>query len=508
MTTQTILFLIGSLILGSGLGVAFRIFYVKKITKDAEDKTTLIIEEAHNKKMKIILEAKDESIKILENVKNEEKERRSKLEQLEDRLNKKEVQLDKRLEESDLKRESLENKANEVRKIKEQIESIKIEQEKALEKIAELKKEEAKEILLKKVEEDVKEDLVKRVEKVEQEIRDEAENKSKDILAQAIQKYASEVVSESTVTLVELPSDEMKGRIIGREGRNINAIERATGVDIIVDDTPGVIVISGFDLVRRHVAKLALEKLLSDGRIHPTRIEEAVNKAKEEIKKNIKDIGEKVVYEIGITGLHPDLIRLLGRLKYRTSYGQNVLKHSIEVCYIASHLAEELKADVSVCKKAALLHDIGKAVDHEIAGDHASIGRDIARKYGLGQDIIDAIESHEGTMKFKSLEAVIVYIANKISVTRPGARKDALESYIKRLKDIENLVNSFPGVEKSFAIQAGREVRVIANPLEIDDLGAIKLARDIANKIEKDMEYPGQIKISLIREKRMIEYAK
>jgi len=508
MTTTWILIVCVSFLIGGGIGILGRLFYVKKLNKEADDKSSLILEEAKNKKMQIVLEAKDESLKILDKAKEEEKRHRAKLQELEERLNKKELQIDKRLENIESHKETLEQKAKEVKSIKMQIEAIKESQEVELSKISNLNKEDAREILLKKVEEDMKDDLVERIEKVEESIQAEAENKAKDVMAQAIQKYASEVVSETTVTLVDLPSDEMKGRIIGREGRNINAIERATGVDIIVDDTPGVIVISGFDLIRRHTAKLALEKLLSDGRIHPTRIEEAVNKAREEIKKNIKDIGEKVVYEIGITGLHPDLIKLLGRLKYRTSFGRNVLKHSVEVCYIASHLAEELGADVNVAQKAGLLHDIGKAVDHEISGDHSSIGRDIARKYGLPKHIIDAIESHEGITKPKTLEGVIVYVANKIANTRPGARKDSLESYVKRLRDIENLVTSFDGVKKSYAIQAGREVRVIVNPEEIDDLKAVKLAREIANTIERDMEYPGQIKVSLLREKRIVEFAK
>jgi len=508
MNTSLIVYLILSFVLGGGLGIAARLIYVKKVKKDNKQKASFILEEAENKKMKMILEGKDQAINILENAKKEEREKRQKLQQIEDRLNNKELHIDKKIENIDKQKESLENKAQEVKQIKVQIDKIKDSQEVELSKISNLSKDEAKNILLKKVEEDIRDDLVKRIEKVEEEIEAEAKEKAKDILGQAIQKYASEVVSETTVTLVDIPNDEMKGRIIGREGRNINAIERATGVDIIVDDTPGVIVISGFDLIRRYIAKLALEKLISDGRIHPTRIEEAVKKAKEQIRKNVKDIGEKVVYEIGITGLHPDLIKLLGRLKFRTSYGQNVLKHSVEVCYIAGHLAEEIGADVTICKKAGLLHDIGRAVDHEIAGEHSVIGRDIAKKYGLGQAVIDAIESHEGSTKFKSLEALIVYVANKIAITRPGARKDGLESYIKRLKDLEDLVTSFDGITQTFAIQAGREVRVIANPEEIDDLKAINLAREIANTIEKDLEYPGQIKVSLIREKRMIEYAK
>jgi ribonuclease Y len=315
-------------------------------------------------------------------------------------------------------------------------------------------------------------------------------------------------VAESTVTTVNLPSDDMKGRVIGREGRNINTFERITGVDVIVDDTPSTVIISGFDLVRRYVAKLALEKLIEDGRIHPTRIEETVEKAKEDVNKMIKEFGEKVVYDMGITGLHPDLIKLVGRLRFRTSHGQNVLKHSVEVANIAAALAEQLGADPFEAKKAGLLHDIGKAVDHEISGKHEIIGYDIARKYGLNTTIATAIKTHHGVETPKTIEGICVYVANMISKTRPGAKRDGLETYIKRLEKIEELTKTFEGVENAYAIQAGREVRVIINPDKIDDLDAMKLASEIAHKIEKDLEYPGQIKINVLRERRILEYAK
>ena len=326
-------------------------------------------------------------------------------------------------------------------------------------------------------------------------------------MADAIQKYAAETASESTATIVNLPSDDMKGRIIGREGRNINTFEQATGIDVIVDDTPGSILISVFDLIRRYIAKVSLERLISDGRIHPARIEETVEKVKEEVNVMVKELGEKAAFETGVSGLHPNLVKLLGRLKFRTSYGQNVLKHSMEVSFLAASLAGELGADVSICRKAGLLHDIGKAVDHEIQGPHAQIGRDIARKFGLSEDIVHAIESHEGDPEPRSVEAMVLAAANQIAIARPGANKDNLETFIKILQDIEAISNSFKGVGKSFAVQAGNELRVFVAPEEIDDLEATKLSYSIARKIEKDLQYAGQIKVNVVRETRVEEFA-
>ncbi len=380
-------------------------------------------------------------------------------------------------------------------------------QEVELEKVAQMSKDEAKKILLKKVEDDTKEVLVEQIKKTEKEVQAQAEQRAKYIIAEAVQRYAAETTAESTATIVSLPSDDMKGRIIGREGRNINTFEEITGIDVIVDDTPGSIVISGFDLVRRYIAKITLERLIEDGRIHPARIEETYEKVKEEVSKLIKELGEKAAFDAGVAGLHPNLIKLLGRLKFRVSYGQNVLKHSMEVAFLAASLASELGGDVNICKRAGLLHDIGKAVDHEIQGHHATIGRDIAKKFGLKDNVIHCIEAHHGDPKPETLEAMIVSAANAIANARPGANKDNLDNYIKRLDELENVCNAFEGVKKSYAIQAGTEVRIFVDPKEVDDLGAVKMSHDITRKIERDLQYPGQIKVNVVRETRSEEFA-
>jgi ribonuclease Y len=358
------------------------------------------------------------------------------------------------------------------------------------------------------VSEEAKEDLVAQTKKAEQEMRDEAENKAKEIIVNAVQKYAAETTVESTSTMVDIPADDMKGRIIGREGRNINTFEELTGVDVIVDDTPGSIVISGFDLVRRYIAKVALERLIEDGRIHPARIEEVVKKAKEEVGQLIRELGEKAVYRTGVAGLPTELVKILGRLKFRTAHGQNVLKHSMEVSFLAASLASELGADVELCRKAGLLHDVGKAVDHEIQAPHALISRDILKKFGLSKDVIHCVEAHEGDVAPESLEAKVVQVANKISETRPGADKDNLENFVKRLKEVENVANSYEGVQKSYAIQAGRQVRVFVDPAVVDDLTAAKMAHRIAAQIEDQLGYPGEIRVHVLRESRAEDVAK
>ncbi len=363
-------------------------------------------------------------------------------------------------------------------------------------------------MLLKHYEKEYSNDIVEHLQKVEENLKEEADDKAKDIIVHSIQRYASEVASESTATIVDLPNDEVKGRIIGREGRNINAFETKTGVDVIVDDTPGSILISGFDLMRRYIAKRSLEELIQDGRIHPARIEETIDKVTKEVNKLIKESGEKACFELGITGFQPDLIKLIGRLRFRTSYGQNILKHSVEVGFLCAGIAGELGADIEAAKKAGFLHDIGKAVDHEIEGSHAIIGGSIARKFGLSDHIVNAIESHHEEVKPESVEALIVAAADAISSSRPGARRESLESYIKRLKELEAVANSFEGVKKTFAIQAGREVRVIVSPEDIDDVKMKTLSFDIARKIEGDLAYPGEIKVNVIRETRSVEYAK
>ena len=377
-----------------------------------------------------------------------------------------------------------------------------------MEKIAAMTKDEAKDMLLRKVEEESKADIVIQIKKAEKELKEKVDEKAKWIIADAIARCASETTAESTATIVNLPNDEMKGRIIGREGRNINTFEQMTGVDVIVDDTPGSIVISGFDLVRRYIAKVALEKLIEDGRIHPARIEETVEKVKDEVNVLIKELGEKAVLETGVTGFHVNLVKILGRLKFRVTHGQNALKHSMEVSFLAGNLASELGADVTVCRRAGLLHDIGKAVDHEIPGHHAKIGADIARKFGLAKEVIHAIEAHHGDPAPETLEAQLVQAANSISNARPGASKDNLDMYMKRLIELENLCNDFNGVRKAFAIQAGTEVRIFVNPDELDDLESVKLSYNIARKIEHDLQHPGPVKVHVIRETEAEEYAK
>ncbi len=498
------------------LGYFLRKFIAQKQIASAEAKAEKLLASAYSQKKEILLQAKDEALKIKEEAKREEKERLKKIEDLEQKLRKKEEIVDAKGISLERKETELLKRENQLKKTEEEITKLKQEADRKLEEIAGFSKDQAQEILLKKVEEEVKEDLAKKIKVLEEQAKEEAEKKAREIIATAIQRIAAEHTTETTISTVSLPSDEMKGRIIGREGRNIQAFEKVTGVDLIVDDTPEVVVISCFDPVRRAIAKRALEKLILDGRIQPARIEEMVKKAEKEIEAEIKEAGERAVFETGVKGLHPDLIKLLGRLKFRTSYGQNVLKHSIEVAHIAGILAAEIGADVEAIKKAALLHDIGKALDHEISGSHAQISRDIARKYGLDERIVHAIEAHHEEVEpqtkeaalLATIESLILQAADAISASRPGARRETLEAYIKRLAELENIANSFKGVEKAYAIQAGREIRVIVKPEDISDLEAVKLSRDIAAKIEKELEYPGQIKVNVIRETRAVEFAK
>ena len=465
-------------------------------------------ENLSKKAKEIILEAKDEALKIKEEAKKEEKERRKYLEDIEHSLRRKEELLENRFVSFDEKQKGQEEKEKDLNGIREKLLSIRKEQETLLSKIAKISKDEAKRVLLDLIEKEYKDEILKKIKDMEAVTKEEAESKSRAILADVIQRIASEQATETTTSSVHLPSDEMKGRIIGREGRNIQIFEKATGTDVIIDDTPETVTISAFDPIRREVAKTALEKLLADGRIQPARIEEQVEKAKEEIGRRMREAGEHAAIEVGITGLHPDIIKILGRLRYRTSYGQNVLQHSIESAHIAGLLADELGANTAVAKKAALLHDLGKAVDQEIAGAHHHISRDILKKYGFPPEVVHAVEAHHDDIEAKTTEAVIVKAADAISSSRPGARRESLEGYVKRLKELENIANAFPGVEKSYAISAGREVRIIVRPEEIDDLASAKLAHDIAKKVEKEVQYPGQIKVNVIRETRAVEYAK
>jgi ribonuclease Y len=492
---------------GIAVGYFYRKRQVETKNRDLQERGELLIQQANTKSQEIIFKAKNDALKIMEEAKNEEEKKMDQLRKMEERLVNKEEVLEKKLQESENVRNELENKVASVRQLREDVQKLHDLQLEELRKISGMSKEEARALLLKQVEEESKEDIVRAIQKSEKELRDQSRERAKFILADAIQKYAAETATESTATIVSLPSDDLKGRIIGREGRNINTFEQATGIDVIVDDTPGSIVISGFDLVRRYIAKVALEKLIADGRIHPARIEETVEKTKEEVNVMIKELGEKAVFETNVTGLHPNLIKLLGRLKFRTSYGQNVLKHSMEVAALAANLASELGADINVCRKAGLLHDIGKAVDHEIQGHHAAIGRDIAKKFGLQEAVIHAIEAHHGDPEPRTVEAMIIQAANAISNARPGATRDDLDAFIKRLEELENVANSFQGVKKSFAVQAGSEVRIFVTPELVDDLSAIKLSHEIARKIERDLQYPGQVKVSVIRETRAEEFA-
>lgn len=492
---------------GSFGGYYYRKKQIETKNKDLVGKAEKILADAKNKSNEILYESRNEAFKLQNEMKREEQTRQSQLNQIEERLMKKEQGIDKKDEEMEKMRTELDNKVTSVKQLRDEVEEIYKLQAQQLEKVAAMSKEEAKEVLIKQVEEEFKEDIVIQIQKSEKDLRDKAQEKAKWIIADAIARYAGETTAESTATIVNLPNDEMKGRIIGREGRNINTFEQITGVDVIVDDTPGSIVLSGFDLVRRYIAKVALERLIEDGRIHPARIEEMIEKVKDEVNLLIKELGEKAVMETGVTGLHPNLVKILGRLKFRVNHGQNALKHSIEVSFLAASLASEVGANVAICRKAGLLHDIGKAVDHEIPGHHAKIGADIAKKFGLPDVVIHAIEAHHGTPEPQSIEAQLVYAANLISNARPGANKDNLDTYIKRMQELENICMTFPGIKKTFAVQAGTEVRIFVSPEHLDDLEAIKLSYNIARKIETDVQHPGPVKVHVLRETRAEAFA-
>lgn len=478
----------------------------------AEAEAKRIIEEAkqkaETKKREILVEARDEVHRLRNEFERENRERRNELQRAEKRLIKKEEMLDSKSLAVEKKDEMLQKKLKEIETKQEQLEGIHQQQIEELERISGLSTEEAKNILIANIKREAEQEAAMAVKEIEKEAKETAERRAREIITYAIQKCSADHVAETTVSVVDLPNDEMKGRIIGREGRNIRALEQLTGIDIIIDDTPEAVVISGFDPIRREVARLALEKLIADGRIHPARIEEMVEKARKEVDQIIKDEGEQATLETGVHGLHPELIKLLGRLKFRTSYGQNVLKHSIEVSYLSGIMAAELGADVKVAKRAGLLHDIGKAVDHEVEGPHVAIGEELAKKYKESKAVVHAIAAHHGDMEPQTIEAVLVQAADAISAARPGARRETLETYIKRLEKLEEISNSFEGVEKSFAIQAGREVRIMVKPEVTTDDSIVLIAKDIVKKIEEEMEYPGQIKVNVIREIRATEYAK
>ena len=493
-------------------GILYRKKVAEKQIGSAEEEAKRIINEAikggENKKREMLLEAKEEIHKTRTEQERENKERRNELQKQERRLQQKEESLDKKLDIHEKKEEELAKKVAAVQKQQDEVTLIKKGQLEMLEKISGMTQEEAKTYLLNNVESEVRHETAMKIKEIEAQLKDEAEQKAREIITTAIQRCAADHAAEATVSVVPLPNDEMKGRIIGREGRNIRTLETITGVDLIIDDTPEAITVSSFDPVRREVARLALEKLIADGRIHPTRIEDMVEKARREVDHTIKLEGERATFETGIHNLHPELIKLLGRQKYRTSYGQNVLNHSIEVAHIAGLLASELGVDVTLAKRAGLLHDLGKSVDHEMEGSHVQLGVELARKYKENPIVINAIEAHHGDVEPQSIVACLVQAADAISAARPGARRENVENYIRRLEKLEELTNSFPGVDKSYAIQAGREVRIMVKPEEVSEDSMILLAHDLARKIESELEYPGQIKINVIRETKAVDYAK
>lgn len=485
------------LLLGGATGFLVRHLTLAKKLKQSE-----------TKQKELLVDAKSEALKIKEQA---EKERGEKLKDLNDRersIIRREDNLEARSEKVEKERERLEGEVKRVQEEAKKIDSLLLERKKALERVAKLKSKDAKDELLREVEREYKEEIIKKVRDMKALLKENSEEEAKKVITSAIDRISSEFTAEHTTYAVHIPSEEMKGRIIGKEGRNIQAFEKASGVDLVIDETPDTVLLSSFDPIRRHVAKVALERLVSDGRIQPSRIEEVIKKAREDIKKETKEAGEKAVFDLGVHGLHQDLIKIIGNLKFRTSYGQNVLAHSIEVANIAALLAAEVGADISIVKKAGILHDVGKAVSHEIQGSHHHISAEIARKYGLSEDVIHAIKAHHDDIEAKTVEAILVKAADAISGSRPGARRETLENYVQRLKDLENVANSFEGVDKSFAIQAGREVRIIVRPEEVSDLEAMKLAKDIARKIEGDLQYPGIIKVNVIRETRAEEMAR
>jgi len=505
-----------SILLGIAVGIIAGYFVRKNIYESkigqANSEADRIIKQAEDDSKRIhkekLLEAQEEIHKLRTESERENKERRSDLQKFERRVIQKEEILDKKLHNLEQKETSLGDKLKNVARKEEEIEAIKAQQLEKLESISGITSDKAKEIILTNAERDVRREMSIMIKEIESQAKEEAEKKSREIIGYAIQKCAADHVAETTVTVVNLPNDEMKGRIIGREGRNIRTLETLTGIDLIIDDTPEAVILSGFDPIRREVARIALEKLIADGRIHPARIEEMVEKARKEVDNIIKEYGEQAAFETGVHGIHPELIKLLGRLNYRTSYGQNVLKHSIEVAHIAGIMAAEIGADIRLAKRAGLLHDIGKAVDHEMEGTHVEIGMDLLKRYKESKEVVHAMSTHHGDYEPQTIEAVLVTAADAISAARPGARRETLEAYIRRLEKLEEIANSYEGVDKSFAIQAGREIRIMVKPENVSDEDIHLLARDMTKRIEDELEYPGQIKVSIIRETRAIEYAK
>ncbi len=512
MTMTGILAVFFSFVIGvvfGGMAIfLFRRMMVNRQIRLAQRKAAKIEAEANEEAKKTLNEAKREVDKTKSAADADYRERRSELQRQENRLSQKTETLDRKLEGAEQRERNLTNKEKEITSVRSELDEIRAKQLKQLEMISGMSTAEAKKLFLDAIETEMEKETSRRLREWEANFREEADKKAQDILSQAIQRCASEVVTETTVAAVPLPSDEMKGRLIGREGRNIRALEQATGVDLIVDDTPEAVTLSSFDPVRREIARLALTKLITDGRIHPARIEEVVNKTKEDVEAAIQNAGEQAAYQVGVHGLRPELVKLLGRLKYRTSYGQNVLNHSVEVAHLAGMIAGELGVNVATAKKAGLLHDIGKAVDREVEGPHAAIGADLVKQWDKAPEVVQGVGEHHFETDSTSVWGFLVAAADAVSSARPGARRESLERYLKRLRELEDIANDFKGVEKSYAIQAGREIRILVKPEEIDDLGAMRLARDIVKKIEEGLEYPGQIKVTVLRETRAVDYAK
>ena len=507
-----LILLVVAFLIGRKSGITYENRLNESKIGNADEKAREIIDEAlktaENKKREALLEAKEENLKVKNDLDNEIKERRAEIQEYEKRVLSKEETLDKKTDALEKREKAQQQRENSFEKEKERVEELRQSHMRELEKISGLTSEQAKEYLLKQVEEDVKHETAVLIKDMERQAKEEADKKAKEYIVTAIQRCAADHVSESTISVVPLPGDEMKGRIIGREGRNIRTLENLTGVDLIIDDTPEAVILSGFDPVRREIARVALEKLIIDGRIHPARIEEMVDKAKKEVETIIREEGEAATLEVGVHGIHPELVRLLGRMKYRTSFGQNALKHSIEVAQLCGLLAAEVGADVRTAKRAGLLHDIGKSVDQEMEGPHVQIGADLCRKYKETPLIVNAVEAHHGDVEAESMIAVLVQAADAISAARPGARRETMETYTNRLKQLEDVANSFKGVDKSFAIQAGREVRVIVEPDQISDDEMVIMAREMSKRIEDELQYPGTIKVNIIRESRVVDYAK
>jgi ribonuclease Y len=474
----------------------------------AERKASRILGEAERRQKEILLEAKEEAISLRHQAEGELRERRTEVQRLERRLIQKEEAQDRKLDSLERRERSLGHKERELSNLKNKLERLDQERRQEIERISNLTTQEARDLLLNEIEREVRDEANRRIREIETELKEEAEERARHILSTAMQRLSAEVISEATISVVPLPSDDMKGRIIGREGRNIRTLEHLTGVDVIIDDTPDAVTLSTFDPVRREIARVALTRLISDGRIHPARIEDMVEKARKEVDAAIKEAGEEAVSEAGCPGLHPEIVKTIGRLKFRYSYGQNQLKHAVETAHIAAMLADEIGADPNIARRGGLLHDLGKAIDQEMEGTHALIGADLARRHNANPAVVHCIEAHHEEVEPATVEAVITIIADAISGSRPGARRESLEQYIKRLRALEEVGNGFEGVEKCYAIQAGREIRIIVKPDEIDDLGSVRLARDVSKKIEESLEYPGQIKVTVIREKRSVEYAK